>query len=199
MNVLRRFLLCLCSLATIAVAAAVGVCAFSPEATRFSLDRLYRFLTEPYYFYWLLLAAVVLLLWGLFSFFVSLAKKPAPAQVVVGTSEGGQVNISLDAVDNVVRKAALSVDGVKNVESHIKATKNGVAIKLKISLPHDTSVPNTSTAIQTEVKKQLDMVVGLTAVSVAILVSAVEGRATKIGNEQIPAVSYTHQLPEIKE
>jgi len=179
MNILRRFLLCLWSLALIAVGAALGVCAFRPAATQYSLDRLYRLLTGSHYFWWLLLIAVALFLCGMLGVFLSLARKSALTQVIIGNIEGGQVNISLDAVDNVVHKAALSVEGVKDIKSRLKSAKNGLGINLQISIPHDTNVPETAAAVQKAVKEQLQMVTGLAVTDVAVLVSTVEGKAAK--------------------
>jgi uncharacterized alkaline shock family protein YloU len=184
MKILRRFLLCLWSLALIATAAVVGVCAFRPVDTQYYLDKLYYVLIGGQYFWWLLLAAVVLLLGGMLGVFASLARKPAPPQVVIGKSEGGQVNICLDAVDNVVHKAALSVPGVREVKSRIKAAKNGVSIKMQIGLPHDTNVPETSTEVQKVVKEQLQVVTGLAVAEVTVLVATVSGLAVKTAREQ---------------
>ena len=179
MNILRRFLLCLWSLALMAVAAALGVYAFRPAMLQDTLDKLYRFLTGSQHFWWLLLVAVALLFFGMLGIFVSLARKSVPTQVIVGKSEGGQVNISLEAVDNVVHKAALAVNGVREVKSKLKALNNGVGISLQITMPHDTNVPETATAVQTAVKEQLQIVTGLTVAEVAVLVSTVEGRPAK--------------------
>ena len=179
MNVLRRILLCLWSLAFIAAAAALGVCAFRPATAQYSLDRVYRVLTHSAYFWWLLLGAVILLLCGMLGVFISLARKAASAQVIIGRSEGGQVNISLDAVDSVVHKAALTVSGVGEVKSHLKAAKNGVGIKLRITLPHETNVPETATAVQIAVKEQVQAVTGLTVTEVIVLIANVAGKAAK--------------------
>ena len=179
MNILRRILLCLWSLGMVAVAAAFGVCAFRPDLTQYSINRLYAIFTSPWYFWWLLLAAVVLLCCGMLGIFFSLARKSASTQVIIGRTEGGQINISLDAVDNVVHKAALTINEVREVKSRLKAAKNGVSIKLQIALPHDISVPETSTAVQTAVKEQVQAVTGLTVAEVAVLVVNVEGKAAK--------------------
>ena len=179
MNMLRRFLLCLWSLVIIASATSLGVCTLRPVTTRPGLVRLYTLLTGPEYFWWLLLVAVVMLLCGMLGIFVALAGKSAPAQVIIGNSEGGQVNISLEAVDNVVHKAALSVNGVREVKSRLKAAKNGVSIKLQISLPHDINVPDTATAVQKVVREQLQMITGLSVAEVAVLVSTMEDKAVK--------------------
>ncbi|MCL1976222.1 MAG: alkaline shock response membrane anchor protein AmaP [Firmicutes bacterium] len=194
MNILRRFLLFLWSLGLITVAAAVGVCALRPEEARFSVDRLYKLLTLSDYFWWLLLAAVVLLLCGMLSLFVSLAKKSAPQQIVIGKSEGGQVNISLQAVDSVVHRAALTVDGVKEVKSRLNAANNGLGISLQIALPHEMNVPETATAVQTAVKEQLQMVTGLVVGEVTVLISTVEGKSYKpvLGHDQ----KITQNMPE---
>ena len=180
MNVLRRFLLCLWSLILMAVAAVLGLCAFRPATVQYSLDKLYRVLCGSQNFWWLLLASVILLFLGALSLFISLARKSVPTQVVVGNSEGGQVNISLDAVDNVVRQAALSVGGVKDVTTKLKAASNGVGINLQISMPYDTNVPETATAVQTVVKEQVQAITGLTVAEVAVLISTVEGKPAKI-------------------
>jgi uncharacterized alkaline shock family protein YloU len=135
-----------------------------------------RLLTGSRYFWWLLLAAVALLLLGMLGLFVSLARKREPTQVIIGRSEGGQVNISLEAVDDVVRKAALSVNGVREVKTRLKAGKNGVDVSLRIVIPHDTSVPETSTALQNAVKEQLQAIAGLTVAEISVLVSTVEGK-----------------------
>ena len=192
MNILRRFLLCLWSLGLIAAAAAVGVCAFRPTDTQYIIDKLYRLFSGPQhenqYFFWLLLSAAILLLCGMLGVFISLARKPKLQQVVVGKSEGGQINISLQAVDNVVHKAALSVEGVREVKSRLIAATNGLDINLQIALPHDISVPETATAVQTVVKEQLQMVTGLKVAEVAVLISTVEGKALK------PTFGHEHTL-----
>ena len=179
MNILRRFLLCLWSVASIAAAAALGVCALRPAAIENSLDRLHRLLTGAHYFWWLLLAAVVLLLCGMLGVFVSLARKSTPSQVAVGKSEGGLINISLDAVDNVVHKAALSVNGIQEIKSHLKTANNGVIIKLEAVMPHETNVPETATALQRAVKEQVQAITGIAVTQVAVLISTVGGNAAK--------------------
>jgi uncharacterized alkaline shock family protein YloU len=59
-----------------------------------------------------------------------------------------------------------------------------VGIKLEIVLPHDTNVPETATAVQKAVKEQVQMVTGIAALEVAVLVSTVEGSAVKTYKEQ---------------
>jgi uncharacterized alkaline shock family protein YloU len=88
----------------------------------------------------------------------------------------------MEAVDNVVKRAALSVSGVKDVKSKLKAANNGVSVNLQVALPHDTNVPETATAIQTAVKEQLQTITGLTVAEVAIVVTSVEGRPTKVAD-----------------
>lgn len=176
MNMLRRFLLCLWSLALIAGASVAGVCAFREDVAQYWLRRLEIVLLSGQFFWWLLLFAVALLLVGMLGVFVSFARKAQPTEVVVGVGEGGQVNISLTAVDNVVRKAALSVNGVKEVKSHLKPAAGGLGIKLEISIPHDIIVPETAAAVQEAVKTQLQAITGLTVAEVTVLVSSVEGK-----------------------
>lgn len=180
MNFLRRFLLCLWSLALIAGAASIGVCAFNPVSAKYYTYWLDSVAGSGRFFWWLLLTSVVLLVLGMLGVFVALARKAAPPnQVVIGRSEDGQVNISLNAVDNVVRKAALSVTGVKEVKVHLKPLDNTLHISLQIALPHDISMPETAAAVQQVVKEQLQAITGLAVADVAVLVSSVEDKVNK--------------------
>lgn len=176
MNMLRRLLLCLWSLVLIADAAVVGVCAFRQDVAQYWLNRLEPLLLSGRYFWWLLLAGVLMLVVGMLGVFVALARKAQPAEVVVGMSEGGQVNVSLVAVDNVVRKAAQGISGVKEVQPHLKSTGASVDIGLEIVIAHDVNVPETAAAVQEAVKSQLQTITGLTITEVKVLVSSVANK-----------------------
>ena len=177
MNILRRFLLCLWGVMLIAVAAMVGVCAFRYDVGQYWLGRMEILLHSGRFFWWMMLCGVVLLLVGILSLFAAFARKARPYQVVIGIAEGGQMNISMDAVDNVVRKAVLGVNGVKEVKSHLKPLGNSVDVKLEITIPHDISAPETAAAVQEAVKSQLLAIAGITVEEVAVLISGVEGKA----------------------
>jgi len=177
MNMLRRFLLCLWSLMLIAVAAVIGVCAFRTKVAQYWLSRLETLMLSGQFFWWLMLGAVILMIIGVLSLFAALARKARPHQVMIAMAEGGQMNISLAAVDNVIRKAVMGVNGVREVKTHLKPLGNSVGVKLEITIPHDISAPETATAVQEVVKEHLLTFTGISVNDVAVLVSGVEGKA----------------------
>jgi len=108
--------------------------------------------------------------------FVALAHKSEPGQVIIGKSEGGQVNISLLAIDSVVHKAVLSVTVIRDLKTRIKAVANGVSINLKIAIAHNINVPETATAVQNAVKEQVQSITGLNIAEVNVLIVNIEGK-----------------------
>lgn len=173
MNVLRRFLLCIWSLILIAAAAVIGVCAFREDVVDYWLRKLGIVFKSGDFFWPLILCAAAVLVLGILGVYVALARKSAPTQVVIGASEGGQVNISLSAVDHVVQKAAQTIADVREVRTQIKAMRDGVEVSLHLTMPHEVNVPETAAAVQSAVKTQLEGMTGLHVTEVKVLIANV--------------------------
>ena len=185
MNFLRRLLLFIWSLLFIKIAAAVGIFAFRQDLADTWLGQLTTVFTSGNY-HWLLVGiAAGLLVLGAFSIFVALAHKHEVSQMIIGSSESGQVNISLKAIDSVVKKACAEITVVHDLHTKIKAMRDGVSIFLNLTVPHGTNIPETSASLQAVVKEQVEALTGLRVTEVKVLITNVVDKhanaAVKIG------------------
>ena len=178
MNFLRRLLLFIWSLLIVKIAVIIGVFTFRADiANNWLRDLATLFISGNYHWQLLLIAAGVLILGGL-SLFVALVRKSEQPQMVVGSSESGQVNISLAAVDSVVKKACLEITAVHESHTKLKATRDGVAIFLNLTVPHQTNIPETAASLQAVVKQQLESLTGLQVKEVKVLIANVADKPT---------------------
>ena len=189
MNFLRRLLLFIWSLLFVKIAAAVGIFAFRQDLADTWLRQLNTVFTSGNYHWLLIGVAAGLLVLGAFSIFVAFARKHEPQQMLVGSSESGQVNISLKAIDSVVKKACAEITIAHDLHTKIKAMREGVAISLNLSVPHGTNIPETSANLQAIVKQHVESLTGLRVTEVKVLITNVvdkyadkhPGTAVRIG------------------
>lgn len=98
--------------------------------------------------------------------------KPVSSTVVQETSLG-QIRVTLEALESMVRRAVGPVKGIREITPHIVCDPTGVSIIVRAVVSHDTSVPDVTTEIQDKVKEYLQQVAGITVHAVKILVENV--------------------------
>ena len=89
-------------------------------------------------------------------------------QVRVETADGSGVDISLEAIDSVVRRAASSVSQVKHLTSRLRVAGEGLIIALHIMVPAGTAIPDIGMAVRRAVASELETIVGLTAKEIRV-------------------------------
>jgi len=82
----------------------------------------------------------------------------------------GQVRISLEALENLVKRVTYQVQGVREVKPHILVEPNGVKVLIRAVVVPDLSIPEITDEVQVRVKDYLAEVAGITVQSVKILV-----------------------------
>lgn len=97
-------------------------------------------------------------------------RQPLLTQSLVQTNELGQTKISLQAIENIVLRAARQIKGVREVKPRIKITAEGVNISLQTMLLPDFPVPSVATELQQTVVQQLQQLAGLTVLHTDIIV-----------------------------
>ena len=130
-----------------------------------------------------LAAALVLLgVYSLFSFIKSTGQTWKDNQVFIREGELGQVSVSLNALENVVEKAARQVEGIRDIRPYIKRTPEGIAVYLKAVVAPAISVPKMSEDLQERVQERIRGFSGITAVEIRISVENVaqEGKTAKL-------------------
>lgn len=109
-------------------------------------------------------------------------RRQGGGQPVVHESELGEVRISLDAVENLVRKTARSIKGVREVKATVTHGKDGLHAVLRATISPEVSIPEVSEEIQTAVRQYVKRVVGVEMADIRMDVENIanEGRRGRL-------------------
>lgn len=169
MDALRRVLVALGGLVCVATAALLTACLVDHNlgsrmvdfVDRCFLYNLQLTFLDGQQLWWPIVIGVALLAIGLLLLIAALYRVKPPAAVEVKSSDGSMVLISLEAVDNVVKRAAGSVPQVSNLASRLRLVKGGLYISLRISIPASAAIPEVGAAVRQQVAEQLETMVGV--------------------------------------
>lgn len=100
------------------------------------------------------------------------APSPVPQSVLVKSTENGMVYISLAAIDTMVQKHCRAQNRIRECESMICPTKDGVLIRLKLSTMPDTNLPELTTSLQETLKEYVESLSGISVIEIPILISS---------------------------
>ncbi|MGI5891371.1 MAG: alkaline shock response membrane anchor protein AmaP [Bacillota bacterium] len=170
MNVLRRILLILWSLFLVIIGIVMVGCLTNATIAQYWQNVLQDFFFGQYNFFIAMLIAAAFIIVGVFSLIVAFHYKRKDTLVPISNAEYGQVNISMQAIDSIVRKSVTNIEEVKEVRTQIKAVPEGVALFLGVSVPHEINVPELSSRLQNEVKSYLEAITGLRVAEVKVLI-----------------------------
>ncbi|PKM85958.1 MAG: hypothetical protein CVU87_13660 [Firmicutes bacterium HGW-Firmicutes-12] len=92
---------------------------------------------------------------------------------VVHETPLGSIKITLAALDNLVIKAARSVQGIREVKAYIKAQQNYVSIQLTVQVQPDLNIPQMTEELQKKVKEYLTKTTGINVHDVRVIVNRI--------------------------
>jgi uncharacterized alkaline shock family protein YloU len=98
---------------------------------------------------------------------------------VVHETAHGEVRISLDAVENLVKKVARGIKGVREIKAEITHTPDGLRARLRGTISPEVSIPEVSEEIQAAVRQYVKRVVGVEMADVAIHVENIAAEGTR--------------------
>ena len=184
MGAIRRFIVGLLGLVSLGLTALVAVAMVNHRFAILALDYLDRcFLynlelcfVDGHSLWIPLVVAIGALILGVLLLVVALYHRPTIKQVTVETLDGGSVHVSLNAIDNVVHRAASQVAGVTNVTNRMQITKSGLHIRLSFSLPPDCNIAELGAALRQEINAHLDHVIGVRPALIDISVVNVQDK-----------------------
>ncbi|MDO4581155.1 MAG: alkaline shock response membrane anchor protein AmaP [Bacillota bacterium] len=180
MSGLRRAILIILALLLILAAALLVVCLINGAIAEDIVAFFEYNLVSGRSFWATAAVAAGLLLLGVFIFIIGVKTQAAPKQVRIFSCDGGSIDISLAAVDNVVKKAAAGVAGVKNVATELAVVNNGLVVGLNIGVPQDTPIPPTGNAVKQEVASQLEAIVGLVPAEIKVVVTSIVDKPQEV-------------------
>lgn len=105
-------------------------------------------------------------------FWSSFRTKPVKKAFVHGTSLG-LINITIPALENLVLKAAKSVNGVRDVKPFLRVVSDGVIVSLRVHILPDVNIPDATENLQKTVKEYVQKTAGITIKEIKILINRV--------------------------
>lgn len=101
------------------------------------------------------------------------------AHTIIKDTPMGQINISTEAVENLVLKTAQQFSGIKEVRPRIITEKQGIAVIIKVVVTSDVNIPELLDQLQLKVKEYLAEVGGIQVNRVKILVTSISGTSLR--------------------
>lgn len=119
---------------------------------------------------WIIAAvAAVVFLIAVRLLFGSLGSPPA-TQATVQSTGLGEVNITVSALENMVRRSLHNMAGVFQVRPQIKCNSEGIAVFVKVQLAPEMNIPQTTSQIQSAIKEYLETYTGMKLLEARVLV-----------------------------
>ncbi|MDI3279772.1 MAG: alkaline shock response membrane anchor protein AmaP [Bacillota bacterium] len=123
-----------------------------------------------------LLAGAAALLLGVYFFALGTRRRSQERALVKETSLG-MVRISLRAIEALVKRAARQVQGIREVETALNSTPEGLEVTLTVNVLPDTRIPEMADQVQTTVSRYIYDTVGVNVARVLVNVRNVAGES----------------------
>lgn len=120
-----------------------------------------------------LLVGVILLLAGLHVLYMGIRQERDEG--IRQETEMGHVRISLRAVENLVRRVAADVRGIKDVDVAVHPSPEGVAVELFLVVNPEVAIPVISDDVGRRVRQQVRETVGVDVGDVSVAIRNIVG------------------------
>ncbi|NLM97196.1 MAG: alkaline shock response membrane anchor protein AmaP [Halanaerobiaceae bacterium] len=91
----------------------------------------------------------------------------------IKTTETGSIDITLDALDSLIKNIAIEQEGVVSLSSTLNTTDTGLQISLKTEIYPSMSIPQITQSLQELVKTYIEETTGVSVTEVRILVEKI--------------------------
>ncbi|MDD2569051.1 MAG: alkaline shock response membrane anchor protein AmaP [Clostridia bacterium] len=170
MKAIDRLVVFLVSLFVVLIGVVLILAAFEKEIV---LTYVANILDGPSYLGWvmLLVGALIVIIGVVVMVGIAFrSDKRAQPKAVETNVEGGNVQMSVSAINCIVEQAARNINGLGEITTEVHNTPNGVEIRAKVTVNSEVNIPEMANNLQTVIKNQLENMGGLTVASVKVLV-----------------------------
>lgn len=117
-------------------------------------------------------------------FYKTLTVNSYKGRTIAFDNPSGRVNISLMAIEDLIKRAIVQTPEVREVKSKISVSKSGLRIKTTLILRAEGSIPEVTSRVQELIKKKVQEAIGLDEpIDVSIFVGKI---LTDQGGEKRP-------------
>lgn len=110
----------------------------------------------------------------------------------------GRVTVSLAAVEDLVKRLVYRLSEIKEVRSHIIATKKGIEVESRLVLRADVNIPELTARLQELIKNKIQEILGVEEAIIVrihvVKIASEEVRSKRDSKEEVlekPAVPYS--------
>ncbi|MED5017570.1 alkaline shock response membrane anchor protein AmaP [Paenibacillus chibensis] len=120
-----------------------------------------------------IIVAAVLFLLSIRFFYISIRRERVHVPSIDQRTEYGDIQISVETIENLCLKAASRVRGAKDLKARIRVTEAGLEIMIRAVVEGDVSIPTMTTDIQKQVHDYLQETTGIPVSNVAVYIANV--------------------------
>ncbi|MGM1045998.1 Uncharacterized conserved protein YloU, alkaline shock protein (Asp23) family [Paenibacillus uliginis N3/975] len=125
-------------------------------------------------FFWAgIIVASVLFLLSIRFFYISIRRDRTVTNSIDQRTEFGDIQISVETIENLCLKAASRVRGVKDLKSRIKVSQSGLEIAIRAVVDGEESIPTLTTDVQKQVHDFVEDTTGIPVSNVSVYIANV--------------------------
>jgi uncharacterized alkaline shock family protein YloU len=118
-----------------------------------------------------LVVAVVLFLLSIRFFYISVRRDRASLPSIDQRTEYGDIQISVDTIENLSYKAASRVRGVRDVKTRIRVSESGLEINVRALVDGESAIPPLTEEVQKQVHDQVEQITGIPVSYVSVYIA----------------------------
>ncbi|RRJ66467.1 alkaline shock response membrane anchor protein AmaP [Paenibacillus oralis] len=115
--------------------------------------------------------AVVMFLLSIRFFYISVKRERGSLPSIDQRTEYGDIQISVDTIENLSYKAATRVRGIKEVKTRIRITEAGLEIVVRALVDGETSIPALTEEVQKQVHDHVEEITGIPVSYVSVYIA----------------------------
>lgn len=131
---------------------------------------IYQALTNPSLRWIVTLVSAVLTIAGIYLLGMAFRWEQQSGAAVVTQSSLGDISITLNAFESLVRRSAKQVEGVRDLKPSVVAGRDGINIRLRVTTMPEVNIPQVSDQLQETVKHQVEALTGVQVQNVKVVV-----------------------------
>ncbi len=120
------------------------------------------------------IAGLVFLIVGLailgISFKRTDAEEGKKVKSILQYNEQGEINISFQAIENMVLRVSRDIHGIKETSTKVSVTEQGMVIELRAKVLPDMQIPSLATELQEKIKEYVEDKTGMPVNEVSVSV-----------------------------
>ncbi|WP_138493034.1 alkaline shock response membrane anchor protein AmaP [Paenibacillus pinistramenti] len=118
-----------------------------------------------------LVIAVLLFLLSIRFFYVSVRRDRSSLPSIDQRTEFGDIQISVETIENLSYKAASRVRGVRDVKTRIRVSESGLEINVRALVDGETAIPPLTEEVQKQVHDQVEEITGIPVSYVSVYIA----------------------------